>query len=641
MLELGSWKLEGGRNTKQGKVMMGGARRRLIGEERSIGLLQAFDDAGKDECLADSLEVQCSPSLEPVDPTHILQVDSEVELRATLTPSDPSPGHLKGSRIETYNKEQMHALFFSTAMRSGSKQIHHAAAPMILIITKMIMGPQEHDALVEKFLRSCPDVGTIYLLIRVKKGLSTDERLKELISQRVFDLVRENNPNAFKKLRIISGDILEPELGISEQDKQLLRDTCHVVFHSAACVRFDQKLKDAVAMNTTGTLLVLQLAESMKKLEVFVHLSTAYCRCHLDVLEEKLYPAVHKPRRIMDITQWMDDELLDHLEPKLIQSEPNTYSYTKAITEDLVAEYGSKFPLAIARPSIVLCAWKDPYPGWVDNLNGPTGLLIASGKGVIRTMHCEPSYTADAMPVDVTANGCILLAYATALDKPKEVRVYNITLSGMIKIKWEDIIELGRKWVNVYPHTVALWYPGGSVKSYWWTHQLCVIFLHIIPAYFIDMLLFLLGRKTFMVNLQKRISHGLNVIQYYTTKEWYFTNNNFKALRDRISKEDDETFYTDVTSVVPDDFLRDYVLGARQFCCKEDPSTLPRAKKLHKIRYIADAIAKIVLLGLLLWFMYSYSHLFSTVVGTLDSTLKNLSPIDQVKAEGTTITSSI
>lgn len=37
---------------------------------------------------------------------------------------------------------------------------------------------------------------------------------------------------------------------------------------------------------------------------------------------------------------------------RLIQSEPNTYSYTKAITEDLVAEYGSKFPLAIARPSI-------------------------------------------------------------------------------------------------------------------------------------------------------------------------------------------------------------------------------------------------------------------------------------------------
>lgn len=37
---------------------------------------------------------------------------------------------------------------------------------------------------------------------------------------------------------------------------------------------------------------------------------------------------------------------------RLISSEPNTYSYTKAITEDLVAEYSSKFPIAIGRPSI-------------------------------------------------------------------------------------------------------------------------------------------------------------------------------------------------------------------------------------------------------------------------------------------------
>lgn len=35
--------------------------------------------------------------------------------------------------------------------------------------------------------------------------------------------------------------------------------------------RFDQKLKDAVNMNTKGTLKVLTLAESMKKLEVSIY----------------------------------------------------------------------------------------------------------------------------------------------------------------------------------------------------------------------------------------------------------------------------------------------------------------------------------------------------------------------------------
>ncbi|KAL4721327.1 hypothetical protein ACJJTC_007158, partial [Scirpophaga incertulas] len=119
----------------------------------------------------------------------------------------------------------------------------------------------------------------------------------------------------------------------------------------------------------------------------FVHLSTAYCRCDLDELEEKMYAPVHSPRKIMDICQWMDDDLLAYMEPKVIESEPNTYSYTKAITEDLVGEYAAKFPIAIARPSIVIAAWKEPVPGWVDNLNGPTGLLVGSGKGELKLLH--------------------------------------------------------------------------------------------------------------------------------------------------------------------------------------------------------------------------------------------------------------
>lgn len=41
------------------------------------------------------------------------------------------------------------------------------------------------------------------------------------------------------------------------------------------------------------------------------------------------------------------------------------------------------------RPSIVIPIYQDPIPGWTDNINGPTGLLIGAGKGVIRTMYCD------------------------------------------------------------------------------------------------------------------------------------------------------------------------------------------------------------------------------------------------------------
>lgn len=49
-----------------------------------------------------------------------------------------------------------------------------------------------------------------------------------------------------------------------------------------------------------------------------------------------------------------------------------------------------------------------------------------------------------------------------------------------------------------------------------------------------------------MVKMQKRINYGLEVLQYYTTKEWHFKNDNLLALRKKISEEDDKTFYTDI-----------------------------------------------------------------------------------------------
>lgn len=39
--------------------------------------------------------------------------------------------------------------------------------------------------LVEKLLRSCPDVGKIYMLMRPKKGQSTKERLDEFLGCKV------------------------------------------------------------------------------------------------------------------------------------------------------------------------------------------------------------------------------------------------------------------------------------------------------------------------------------------------------------------------------------------------------------------------------------------------------------------------
>lgn len=60
-------------------------------------------------------------------------------------------------------------------------------------------------------------------------------------------------------------------------------------------------------------------------------------------------------------------------------------------------------------------AWAEPLPGWVDNLNGPVGLMVGAGKGVIRSMHCNASYHAEVIPVDLAINALIAIAHRTVI----------------------------------------------------------------------------------------------------------------------------------------------------------------------------------------------------------------------------------
>lgn len=64
-------------------------------------------------------------------------------------------------------------------------------------------------------------------------------------------------------------------------------------------------------------------------------------------------------------------------------------------------------------------SYKEPLPGWVDNLNGPIGLLVGGGKGVIRSMHCNGDYHAQVIPVDFAINALITFAYTIGTTEEK------------------------------------------------------------------------------------------------------------------------------------------------------------------------------------------------------------------------------
>lgn len=122
--------------------------------------------------------------------------------------------------------------------------------------------------LIDKLLRSCPDIENIYMLVRPKKGRDIHTRLEEIFDDQVFCKLRETVPKFRHKIVAIYGDCSLAGLGLKIIDRQTLMSNVHVVFHAAATVRFDEKLRLAVNINVHGTRELIELCSHMQQLQV-------------------------------------------------------------------------------------------------------------------------------------------------------------------------------------------------------------------------------------------------------------------------------------------------------------------------------------------------------------------------------------
>ncbi|KAG8310388.1 hypothetical protein J6590_064972 [Homalodisca vitripennis] len=121
--------------------------------------------------------------------------------------------------------------------------------------------------LTEKLIRSIPHLEKIYLLIRTKRGNTAQERFQKMFEDKVFLRMKTEVPDYLSKVSFVEGDLSEPDLGLSEADRQMLSDKVNIVFHSAANVRFIEPLRVALESNLHGCERVLALAKRMKNLK--------------------------------------------------------------------------------------------------------------------------------------------------------------------------------------------------------------------------------------------------------------------------------------------------------------------------------------------------------------------------------------
>ena len=342
-----------------------------------------------------------------------------------------------------------HPLRAAPAAAAVSLDPRRNAGALFCLRSPPAFRPPSLQVMIEKLLRSTPDIGTIYVLVREKKRgkeiWSAQRRLnEELLNSRVFARVKQAYPEFGRKIVGVTGDISAPGLGLSQADHDAIVDNVTVVLHMAATVNFTEPIKNAHELNIEGMRKVMSLAQEIHetgRLKSVVHTSTCYVNSlhyHLEgapeLCREELVPWEHDYAEFEEeckaLTKGADEKaktpgmLAKYGRPET-GSWPNTYTITKRIAEEVLrvefAEADPTFPISVVRPSIIGPALYEPMPGWGDAMSCVAGPLLGAWIGVLHAFPCDSTMIFDFVPVDLVSNAILVSAWHRAAADEGEI----------------------------------------------------------------------------------------------------------------------------------------------------------------------------------------------------------------------------
>ncbi|KAL9228562.1 hypothetical protein vseg_004126 [Gypsophila vaccaria] len=224
-----------------------------------------------------------------------------------------------------------------------------------------------------------------------------------------------------------------PTLGIATDE---LWHKIDAIIHVAATTRFNERYDVAFGTNTLGAMHIINFANMCSRLQILIHVSTAYVSGDKEgliseTLSEKRFDIDEERRLIYDTLcslQSKEDSPKDvrHTMTSLGQQRakfygwPNTYTFTKAMAEMMIWKYKRDLAVVIVRPTMVGSTLNDPFPGWIEGFGSVSIPSIAYGKGLVKFMRADHECVLDMIPADMVTN-CITAAMAA-----------NATKSGLI-----------------------------------------------------------------------------------------------------------------------------------------------------------------------------------------------------------------
>ncbi|XP_062121764.1 putative fatty acyl-CoA reductase CG5065 [Drosophila sulfurigaster albostrigata] len=437
-------------------------------------------------------------------------------------------------------------------------------------------------ALLEKLLWSFPQIKRIYMLIRPKGGITAEQRFQNFLHNGIFERLRSSYPERLKKIAFFPGNIEDDNFGLNELDRLELCAQVNIIFHSAATVRFNECLKVAARVNSVATYNLLEMCKEMPQLKSFLYVSTAYCNPGRKYVDERIYPTLPPVDwlQFLTCTKKIPDEYLNRMADYIKGPHVNTYTFTKSIAEQIVNSYKDLIPIVIVRPSIVTAAYKEPYPGWIDNIQAISGIMMEIGKGGISSILGDKNLICDIIPVDFVVNAMIMMVHKAQLGS---ISICNATSGVTNPISWQRLGQLTMKWSRIYPTKRMIMFPNFKYRRSAFKHEVAVWLLHFVPAILMDLSTLVLKQKKRLVTpIASKFRQACLAGSFFSLNEWIFKNRSRYYFKDLIENGTFPMLYWNLDELNYDDYVRRHMIGINKYLHREK-STI-NANKMHVTR---------------------------------------------------------
>ncbi|WP_203301396.1 fatty acyl-CoA reductase [Marinobacter sediminum] len=499
---------------------------------------------------------------------------------------------------------------------SSSKVLEQLRGKHVLITgTTGFLG----KVVLEKLIRTVPDIGGIHLLVRGNKRHPEARArfLDEIATSSVFERLRSDDNEAFEafveeRVHCVTGEVTEPMFGLPAKQFQALAKGIDAVINSAASVNFREELDKALAINTRCLDNIAELARQNSRLAV-LQVSTCYVNGMNSgqVSEEVVKPAGEAVPRSVDgyyeideLVRLLDDKIADvrsrysgkALEKKLVDlgiREANrygwsdTYTFTKWLGEQLLMKALAGRSLTIVRPSIIESALEEPAPGWIEGVKVADAIILAYAREKVTLFPGKRSGVIDVIPVDLVANS-IILSLAEALSEPADQRIYQCCSGSSNPISLGEFIDhLMVEAKANYSDYDQLFYRRPSKPFVAVNRKLfdTVVGGVRIPLSFTSRMLKLLGHNRELKALRNLdTTRSLaTIFGFYTAPDYVFQNDGLLALSSRMGGLDRVLFPVDARQIDWSVYLRKiHLAGLNRYALKERKLYSLRSAKTRK-----------------------------------------------------------